>query len=97
MAIDKMDLEELTAEINDDLANEVEDTRALAEHYAERIYPKSDERLAEVKVVEGKTYIVMTSHGAHIDEFGSVFQPPNAPLRRAIDATGLRFEPTPKP
>jgi len=92
-----IDTARLADEINANLAEEVEDTRALAESYAERIYPKSDERLAEVKIVEGHTYIVMTSYGAHIDEFGSVFQPPNAPLRRAIDATGLRFEPLPKP
>ncbi len=92
-----IDTEKLADEISQNLADSLESTRALAEHYAHHIYPKSGERLAEIKVVDGHCYLVMTSHGAHIDEFGSKKQGPNAPLRRAIDATGLRFEPVPKP
>lgn len=92
-----IDADSLADEISDQIAHDLENTRRLAEHYAHNIMPRAGRRLAEVKVVDSKIYLVMTSHGAHIDEFGSVDQHPNAPLRRAIDATGLRFVPLPKP
>lgn len=84
-------------EVIDDVESQLEETRHLAEHYAHNIMPaKGKPRLCEIRKVDGELYIVMTSHGAHIDEFGSIDQTPNAPLRRAIDATGLIFESTTK-
>lgn len=93
----EIDVKSVEDEVLDSINEKLEEARSLAEHYAERIMPKKGEKLCEVKMVDGKVFIVMTAHGAHIDEFGSVYQPPNAPLRRALEATGMRLEPSPKP
>jgi hypothetical protein len=79
------------------LEDQLEDVRALAEAYAHHIMAHRTGRLCEIKKIDGEIYIVMTAYGAHIDEFGSVDQPPNAPLRRAMDALGLKFVLDPKP
>lgn len=79
------------------LGLESEPTRELAQHYAHHIYPVKGARIIEITHDEDDVYIVNTSHGGHIDEWGSVDQPPNAPLRRACDATGLRLVESPKP
>jgi hypothetical protein len=36
-------------------------------------------------------------HGGHLIEWGSINNPPHAPLRRAVRAAGLKFVPLPKP
>jgi hypothetical protein len=41
------------------------------------------------------TSIVAADFGWHWIEFGSVNNPPYAPLRRGVIAAGLRFEPSP--
>lgn len=89
------DVSSVERDVLDDVESQLEETRHLAEHYAHNIMPaKGKSRLCEIRKVDGELYIVMTAHGAHIDEFGSVHQPPNAPLRRALDATGMKFEAT---
>lgn len=91
-----LDVSQVEQEVLDDLEQQLEDVRALAEEYAHKIMPQRTGRLCEIKKVDGQIYIVMTAYGAHIDEFGSVHQPPNAPLRRAMDALGLKFVLEPK-
>ena len=46
-----------------------------------------------IEVVEdgGNVYISNTDHGGHLLEFGSKNNPPHAPLRRGVQAAGLRF------
>jgi hypothetical protein len=36
--------------------------------------------------------VVNTDHGGHLTEFGSVNNPPLAPLRRGVRAAGLRLD-----
>ena len=52
----------------------------------------------QIEVVDDgeHVYLVNHAHGAHLDEFGSVNNPPYAPLRRGAMAAGLRIEETPK-
>jgi hypothetical protein len=44
-----------------------------------------------------ETRVVNTKHGGHLQEWGSVNTPPQAPLRRAARANGLRLRERPKP
>lgn len=41
--------------------------------------------------------VVNTKHGWHLQEFGSVRNVVQAPLRRGVLAAGLRFSPAPPP
>lgn len=91
-----IDVSQVEREVMENMDEQLEAVRALAESYAHKIMPKKGERLCEIKKIDGKLYIVMTAHGAHIDEFGSVDQGPNAPLRRALDAAGLKLKFIPK-
>lgn len=91
-----LDFSQVEQDVLDDLEHQLEEVRSLAESYAHKIMPHRSGRLCEIKKVDGQIYIVMTAYGAHIDEFGSVYQPPNAPLRRAMDALGLKFILEPK-
>lgn len=84
-------------EVQQGLADAVEDTRALAETYANRIMPRPGRQHVEVVERDGDVFIVNTDYGGHLDEFGSRKNPLNASLRRAADATGLRVELQPKP
>lgn len=79
------------AEFQRGIARQLEDTRALADSFAHPIYPRAGHKLVEIQKDDSGIRIVLTSYGGHIDEFGSYNQPPNAPLRRAANATGLRF------
>lgn len=93
-------VDELMADekIRDGLADELEDTRSLAESYAKSIMPrKGVSRQVEVVSDAEGVYLTNLHHGGHLDEWGSKNNPPNAPLRRAADGTGLRFEESPKP
>ncbi len=93
-------VDELMADekIRDGLADELEDARALAESYAKSIMPrKGVSRQVEVVSDTEGVYLTNLHHGAHLDEWGSKNNSPNAPLRRAADGAGLRFEESPKP
>lgn len=44
---------------------------------------------------DGETIaVVNVDHGGHLTEWGSKNNPPHAPLRRSVQATGLRFRET---
>lgn len=48
-------------------------------------------------VVDGsEVYVTNTDHGAHLDEWGSVNNPPYAPMRTAVNAAGFRLKEEPK-
>lgn len=67
-----------------------------ADQLAHRIMPRH--RTAEIRVVrEGsEIFVVNTSHGGHIDEFGSQNNPAYSPIRRGVRAAGLRLDERPK-
>ena len=68
--------------------------RSIAENandIAHRIMPAGKGAVIEV-VEDGEDVVVAnTAHGGHIDEWGSVKNPPYAPLRRGAEASGVRF------
>lgn len=45
-----------------------------------------------VSVDGDEVSLVNTDYGAHLAEFGSINNPPFAPLRRGVRAAGLRLE-----
>lgn len=51
--------------------------------------PRSGHETIEVVEEEGEVYVVNTDHAAHLQEYGSVNNPPHAPLRRGARAAGL--------
>lgn len=50
-----------------------------------------------VDATSDEVRVVNTKHGGHLQEWGSVNNAPQAPLRRAVRANGLRFRERPKP
>jgi hypothetical protein len=50
-----------------------------------------------VRVRHGQALVYNTKHGWHLQEFGSVNNVVQAPLRRGVIAAGLRFSPAPPP
>lgn len=83
--------------IREGLGRAVEPARELAEHYAPGIMDRPGRRQIEVVVREDGVYLANTAYGAAIEEFGSRNNPPYAPLRRAAQEAGIRFEEAPKP
>lgn len=72
------------------LRAKAEIARGIAERNVHRIMPRQAQAI-EVQHQGHKVYLVNTDHGGHLDEWGSVKNPPNAPLRRAIRSVGLRL------
>jgi hypothetical protein len=86
--------EELTAEpeFGDGMRQQAEVARARAESLAPRIMPRAGSPQAfQVQQDADGTYLVNTDHGGHLAEFGSVNNPPIAPLRRGVKAAGFRL------
>ena len=87
--------------LRDALENAAEDVARTANRIAHgRFMPRKRSRTARPVVVDttaGEVRVVNTKHGGHLQEWGSVNNPPQAPLRRAVRANGLRFRERPKP
>lgn len=54
--------------------------------------PRGGSEPIEVQVDGDEVALVNTDYGAHLAEWGSINNPPFAPLRRGIRAAGLRLE-----
>jgi hypothetical protein len=76
------------------LAQEAAPVKAMAEANAQRIMRRNPQAF-EIVVDEDGVSVVNTDYGGHIDEWGSIHNPPNASLRRAAQAAGLRLEEEP--
>lgn len=46
----------------------------------------------QIRTEDGEVRLVNTDYAAHLQEFGSVNNPPHAPLRRGVRAAGLRLD-----
>ena len=59
---------------------------------------ETDGYVHSIHVVEqnGKTYLRTNDFAGHMVEFGSINNPPYAPLRKGVRAAGLRLDETPK-
>lgn len=90
--------------LNARLANELENEVAYRLRLAEVGHKVADRvRAHDVMRTKNKDKIVVvadgddvlvgnTDHGAHLDEWGSVNNPPSAPLRTSVRAAGLRLD-----
>lgn len=58
--------------------------------------PEKGKRQLEVIEVAGETVLTNRDHGGHLMEWGSINNPPHAPMRRGVRAAGLRFRDLPK-
>lgn len=81
----------------DGLAQSAEGARKYAENFAAAAggpwMPRPGaSSLVEVVEVDGNVYLSGTDYAAHLQEFGSKNNPAHAPLRRGIEAAGLRFK-----
>ena len=84
-------------ELRDGLARTAEPARDLAETYAPGIMRRPGSRQIEIVENEDGVFLVNTAFGAVIEEFGSRNNAPFAPLRRAAQEAGIRFDEQPKP
>jgi hypothetical protein len=59
---------------------------------------QSDDYVNSIDVIEinGRVYLRTNDFAGHMVEFGSVNNPPYAPLRKGVRAAGLRLDETPK-
>jgi hypothetical protein len=79
------------------LAEAAEPARQMAETLAKSIMPRQGvSRQIEVVETSEGIFIVNRHHGGHLDEFGSSKNPAYAPLRRGVEAAGLKFTESPK-
>lgn len=90
--------EEMAAdeEFSDGLAAAAEGVRVAVEAAARDAgapwMPRKGHDTIEVQVTDEGVYVVNTDHGGHLMEWGSIRNPPLAPLRRGASAAGLRVE-----
>lgn len=89
-------------EVRANLAAAVEPARQMAESFAEQARAPWMPRTGASSTVvveqgEGGVWLVNTDHAGHLMEFGSVRNPPHAPLRRGAQAVGLRIDETDQP
>ncbi len=70
------------------VANAVK-TRVEVEKHS--IMPRKSTRPVVVEVSGDDVRVANTDHGGHLDEWGSVNNPPYAPIRRSVRALGLRL------
>lgn len=68
------------------------DIRDRAFYIKHDVMPNRDHAKVEVVEVDKRVYVVNTDHGGHLDEYGSVNNPPYAPLRTAVKAAGFRLD-----
>jgi hypothetical protein len=78
----------------DGLAESAEGAAQMARNFAGRPWMPRAGAGEQIQVVEsgGNVYLVNQDHAAHLKEFGSRRSAPTAPLRRGIEAAGLRFK-----
>lgn len=74
------------------LKKAAEPAASAAESFAHHAMPRKGRKRVEVAEVDGKVYISNSNYGAHLEEFGSVNNPPYAPLRRGATAAGLTLK-----
>jgi len=67
------------------------DIRDRAFYIKHKIMPNRKHSQVEVVEIDGRVFVVNTDWGGHIDEYGSVNNPPYAPLRTAVRAAGFRL------
>lgn len=95
--LDAKGMELLERKVASDLEAAADEVRRIAQQYCHSIMPDDNEpKLVKTAEEGGEIYVILTYHGGHIDEFGTIDKAPNAPLRRAISATGMKLEPVPK-
>lgn len=78
------------------LAEAAEPARERAEQLAEQarapwMARKGARRTVELQERDGELVLANTDHGGHLMEYGSKNNPPHAPLRRGVQAAGLRL------
>lgn len=78
------------------LRTEAAQVQRHAQATVHSVMPASRNPSIEVQEDAEGVAVVNTDHGAHIDEYGSINNPPYAPLRRAVRAAGLRLDEAPK-
>jgi hypothetical protein len=74
-----------------------EEARTVVEQLTHHIMPRYRTRMIRLVREGGETFVVNTNYGGHLDEWGSIHNPPYAPMRRGIRAAGLRLDESPKP
>ena len=74
-----------------------EEASAIVERLAHHIMPRDYTDMIKVLHRGPEIFIVNTNFGGHLDEFGSKNNPPYAPMRRGIRASGLRLDEANKP
>ena len=77
-------------EFQSGLAEAAKPIAAAANRLANRVMPSQRGPGIEVQRDGREVYVVNTDHGAHLDEWGSINNPPNAPLRRGAREAGAR-------
>lgn len=82
-------------EFKETMREQAEGVGSIAKNFANRVMPSQPEQF-EVSDIDGGARLTNTDYGAHLDEFGSAKNPPNAPMRRAVRAAGIRLEEEPK-
>lgn len=78
----------------DGLKGEAEKAARMAEQFAGNPWMPRAGEANQISVVEsdGNVYLSNSDHAAHLKEFGSSRNAPTAPLRRGVQAAGLRFK-----
>jgi hypothetical protein len=65
--------------------------KARVEAEKHSIMPRKSTKPVVVEVSGDEVRVANTDHGSHLDEWGSVNNPPYAPIRRSVRALGLRL------
>jgi hypothetical protein len=73
------------------IAGKAEVAAAQARALAHRIMPAGRGQNIRVEREGTKILVANHDHGGHLDEWGSINNPPYAPLRRGVRSAGLRF------
>lgn len=75
------------------LARAAEPARAAAESFARQAgapwMPRAGHQIVEIDVDDQGVALVNTDYAGHLQEYGSVNNPPHAPLRRGALAAGF--------
>lgn len=81
------------AEFAEAVAEAAEPAREHAERFAGRPWMprKGARRSIELLVEDGQVLLANTDHGGHLKEYGGRSNAPHAPLRRGVQAAGLRL------
>lgn len=73
------------------LADAAQGAAQTAESLAHAIMPRDSSVQIVIEQTSDGVFIVNRAYGAWIDEVGSINNPPYAPLRRGVQAAGLRL------